>query len=67
MISHMAGLVILETVVRHILICVNRVSGLEHSFNYTPCDGCMISHTAGLVILETVVRHILICVNTEGC
>ena len=35
MIFHVAGLVYLETAARHILICVNIVSGLEHSFNYT--------------------------------
>ena len=52
---------------RHILICVNIVSGLEHSFNYTPCGSGMIFHVAGLVYLVTAARHILICVNIVSC
>ena len=58
MLLHVEGPISLETVARSILICFNMVSGLEHSFNYIPCESRMQDqyHT-------DVERHILICVN----
>ena len=44
MLLHVAGLVSFETVERRKLICVNIVSGLEHSYIYTPCGSGMLLH-----------------------
>ena len=44
---------ILEKVVRHILICVNTVSCLEHSF--TPCGSDMIFHVVGYSMM---IQHV---------